>query len=105
MIRWANNLYISENIDSKSKRKIMKDMEKGKLTFEVYCITFASNPKNLFDIINANEFLFPYYDKKEMYILGMALSKHEAFLLVKDMLEEVYRETGDFQVREYFKLE
>jgi len=35
--------------------------------------------------------------------LGIALSKREAFELVKDMLEEIYRETGGFQVREYFK--
>lgn len=103
MIKWANNLFLSENITPKKKRKIIKDIEKRHLTYEVYCITFASNSKNLFDIINANEFLFPYYDKKELQVLGMALSKQETFLLVKDMLEEIYKATGSFQVREYFK--
>lgn len=103
MIKWAKNLFLSENITPKKKRKIIKDIEKGNLTFEVYCVTFASNPENLFDIMNANEFLFPYYDKKQLQVLGIALSKHEAFLLVKDMLDEIYTETGSFRVREYFK--
>lgn len=80
----------------------MKAIENRQLTFEVYCITFASNPNNLFDIINANELLFPYYAQKEIYVLGLAASKEKATLLVKDMLEEVYRESGGFCVREYF---
>lgn len=104
MIKWAKNLFLSENITPKKKAKIIKSIEKKNLMLEVYCITFASNPENLFDIINANEFLFPYYDKREIQVLGVALSKQEAFWLVKDMLEEIYRETGGFQVREYFNL-
>lgn len=102
MIRWAEKLYLSADIKSKKKIKLMEYIENGKLTFEVYCITFASNPDNLFDIINANELLFPYYAKKEMYVLGLAASKEQAKLLVKDMIEEIYKNTGGFQVRDYF---
>ena len=80
----------------------MKSIEKGELTFEVYCITFASNSHNLFDIINANELIFPYYSKKDIYILGLAGSRGQAKQLVKDMLLEIYNKTGDFRVREYF---
>ncbi|QHQ62517.1 hypothetical protein Ana3638_18435 [Anaerocolumna sedimenticola] len=72
------------------------------MTFEVYCITFASNSYNLFDIINANELIFPYYSKRDVYILGLAGSKGQAKYLVKDMLMEIYDKTGDFRVREYF---
>lgn len=80
----------------------MKSIEKGELTFEVYCIIFASNSDNLFDIINANDLLFPFYSRKDIYILGLADSKGQAKLLVKDMLLEIYNKTGDFRVREYF---
>jgi len=102
MIKWANKLYLSEDIKQKKKVKLIKTIENGQLTFEVYCVFFASNPNNLFDIINANELLFPYYSRKEMYVLGLATSKEHAKLLVKDMLEEVYKETGGFLVRNYF---
>jgi hypothetical protein len=103
MIKWASNLYFSEDFKQQKKRKTMKSIDRGEMTFEVYCITFASNSHNLFDIINANELLFPYYARQEIYILGLAGSKGQARILVKDMLEEIYNKTGDFKVREYFK--
>lgn len=102
MIKWANKIYCSEYIKENKKKNIMKAIEKGKLKFEIYCITFASNSNNLFDIINVNELLFPYYQRREMYILGIANSREEAKLVVMDMLIEIYQNTGDFKVREYF---
>ncbi|MDF2610132.1 MAG: hypothetical protein K0R92_1606 [Lachnospiraceae bacterium] len=102
MIKWAKNLYLGDTINPKKKDRIMKSIETGKFTFEVYCILFASNPENLFDIMNANELLFPYYSKKELYVVGLALSRIEAFELVKEMIDQVYRETGSFSVRDYF---
>ena len=102
MIKWSAKLYLSDDFNRKKKIKTMKSIEKGELTFEIYCITFAVDPNNLFDILNANELLFPYYAKQEIYILGLAGSKGQAKLLVKDMLEEIYTNTGDFRVREYF---
>lgn len=102
MVRWSENLYLSDGIDPKKKRKLQKAIENGNLTFEVYCITIASNPDNLFDIINVNELLFRYYSRKDMYILGLARSKEEASLLVKDMIAEIYNKTGAFEVRGYF---
>lgn len=102
MIIWSDNLYFSKDIKDSKKIKIKKSIEKGKLNFEVYCITFASNNQNLFDIMNVNELLFPYYARRDMYITGIATSKEEAVLLVVDMLMEVYNNTGDFLVRDYF---
>ncbi len=104
MIRWADKLYLSGDITPRKKARLMKAIENGQLTFEVYCIAFASNPENLFDIINANDLLFPYYRRKEMEVLGLAASRGTAKLLVKDMLEEVYKATGGFKVREYFSI-
>jgi hypothetical protein len=102
MIKWASKLYFSSDFKQKKKIRTMNAIENGEITFEVYCITFAGNAQNLFDIINANELLFPYYVKQEITVLGLAGSRGQAKLLVKDMLVEIYNKTGDFQVRDYF---
>lgn len=102
MIRWADKLYLSEDLIKKKKR-IIKSIENNNLNFETYVIMLASNTDNLFDIINTNELQFPYYLKKDNYILGIAGSRGLAMLLVKDMIEEIYNKTGSFLVREYFK--
>lgn len=101
MIRWADKLYLGESIEGR-KEKVIKAVENGKLTFAIFCITQASNPENLLDIISANELSFPYYQRQEVRIIGLAGSKSEARELVRVMIEEIYRETGGFSVREYF---
>lgn len=101
MIVWNEKLYFGESIKKKHRRMIMS-IKQGKLLKGVYCITFASNENNLFDILSANELLFPHYKNSEVHILGLAGGKEEAALVVQDMIVEVYRATKDFNVREYF---
>jgi hypothetical protein len=52
--------------------------------------------------MEANELLFPHYQKSEVRIVGLAKGKEEAVTMVKDMLMEVYNKTGEFNVRTYF---
>ncbi|MHB8130029.1 MAG: hypothetical protein ACYDEX_13630 [Mobilitalea sp.] len=86
----------------KKKEKVIASINNREATFGVYCIAFASHPSNLFDIMEANELLFPYYKKSEVRIVGLAKGKEEAIKLVQEMLMEVYNKTGDFKVRNYF---
>ncbi|MDF2542207.1 MAG: hypothetical protein K0S47_1925 [Herbinix sp.] len=100
MVRWAENVVYSDNI--KRKKKTIAAINKRKATFNIYCITYASSQCNLFDIIDANELLFPHYRSIDVCIVGLAKGKAEAILLVKDMLMDVYTNTGGFDVRTYF---
>ncbi|MBH1939690.1 hypothetical protein I5677_02130 [Mobilitalea sibirica] len=101
MIRWTNRLYIGEKMEKK-KEKAITSINNRKATYGVYCIAFASHPDNLFDIMDANELLFPHYKKSDIHIVGLAKGKEEAIDLVHDMLMEVYHNTGEFDVRSYF---
>lgn len=101
MILWTSRLYVGEKM-KKKKEKVMASINNREATFGVYCIAFASNPSNLFDIYEANELLFPHYQKTEVRIVGLAKGKQEATLLVQGMLTEIYNKTGNFDVRNYF---
>jgi hypothetical protein len=101
MILWASRLYIGEKMKKKNE-KVIASINNKEAAFGVYCITFASHPSNLFDIIEANELLFPHYQRSEIRIIGLAKGKEEAVTLVQDMLMEVYNKTGEFDVRSYF---
>lgn len=102
MISWSNQLFISESIDKRELKIIKKKINKNKFPKGIYCITFASNTENLFDIYNLKQFIFPYYKKKDIHILGLAKGKKEAYKLIIEMIEEMYKETGEFKVRDYF---
>ncbi len=101
MIKWATHLYIGEKME-KSKEQAMDSISGRKATYGVYCITYASNSSNLFDIIEANQLLFPHYARTEICIVGLAKGKQEALVLLQTMLMEVYNQTGEFNVRAYF---
>lgn len=95
-------MYFDQHVE-KRKKKIMRAIDTGKIRPGVYCITLSSNPQNLLDIINVNEFKFPYYGKIDIYALGLAFGRENAIILVMQMLDEVYQNTGDVKVREYYQ--
>lgn len=101
MILWTSPLHVGDKM-KKKKDRVIVSINNSEATFDVYCITFASHPDNLFDIMNANELLFPYYRKSEIRIVGLAKGRAEAIHLVQRMLMEVYQKTGSFDVRAYF---
>ena len=68
----------------------------------VYFIALASNPDNLFDIFHAAHLKESALYRQNPYIVGIASGYDEALELVQRMVEDIYRETGGFQVREYF---
>lgn len=102
MIKWYDNLYVDKLLENKEK-KIMNRINEGKLSLHIYCITLASNGNNLFDIMNANELLFNYYKRRDIFILGLALGRENAIEIVAEMVDEIYKNTGDFKVRDYYK--
>lgn len=101
MIKWYEDLYLDNNV-TKNVRKYMKKIEKARPVYNVFCIALASNENNVFDIINANELLFPYYKRQNICIIGLALGRDSAFEMVREIIEEMYENTGGFCAREYF---
>lgn len=102
MIQWTSRVYVGEGL-KKKKDKVIASISNRRITSDIYCIAFASQPENLFDIMNANELLFPHYQNSDIKILGLAKGKDEATNLVQDILMKVYNNTGEFDVRNYFE--
>lgn len=99
-MKWYDKLYVGESIAHKVDR-IKWKINHNAGTFEIYIITFASNPNNLLDLIPARELLQKHYPKKELYIIGLAKGYEEACALVCEIIEEVYAQTKDVDVRRY----
>ncbi len=101
MIQWTSRVYVGEGL-KKRKDKVITSINNRRFTSDIYCVAFASQPDNLFDIMDANELLYPHYQNTDVKIIGLAKGKEGATNLVKDMLMEVYNNTGAFEVRDYF---
>ena len=100
-MRWYRDLYVSKTIEKKVgiiKWKINHNVG----MIDIYVIALASNKDNLFDIIPSRELLQKGYPKKNMYIIGLADGRVDAFCLIAKIVDEMYQKTGEFKVESYF---
>lgn len=105
MVSWHEDLYMDEKVRSdpdKYKKMIAEASSKGFRLFPAYCVILSPNDCNLFEIISCNNFIFDYYKKKDMYIVGLSSSYKNAVNLVTEAVMDVYNGTGGFDVRQYF---
>ena len=68
----------------------------------IYFISLASNEENLFDIFHAAYLKQAAFYRQDPFVVGIASDYDEALEMTRQMVEDIYRETGDFRVREYF---
>ena len=101
MIKWYPDLYLDDRA-AKKEAKLKGKIEKGKLMLDVYCICMATNPDNLFDIINVNELFFRYYKRRDLYIIGLAYSRESAVRLIEQIALDIYNNTDYFEPEEFF---
>ena len=102
-MKWYGDLYVGDSIEGKANRIKWKINHRAG-TVSVYVIAFASNRQNLLDIIPAWELMQKSYPgKKQMQIIGLAKGYVEALELVRRIIEEVYQNTGDVDVRSYLQ--
>ena len=100
-MQWAQNLYLTEKTAGK-KDKIIRKANRGVGMFSIYFVTLASNEENLFDIFHAAHLKQPAFYRQNPFVVGIASDYDEAVELVRQMVEDIYRETGALRVREYF---
>ena len=101
-MKWYDDLYVGESIRHKVNN-IKWKIEHNAGQINMYVIALASNPQNLLDIIPAQELMQKGYPKQDIYVIGLACGMKEAQLVVKQIIDEVYRETGGFQILPYLQ--
>ena len=104
MITWDDNLRCSERI-RKELGSIRRRVKRRRATSATtFCVTLATNEKNLFDIYNMGELLFEHYrgSETDLHIIGLANTREEACELAAELIGEIYEATGGFDVRKYF---
>lgn len=101
-MEWHKDLYLGKSVRHR-KRKVKWKIMHHAGQIRVYVITFASNEKNLLDIIPSWELMQKYYPKQDLYIVGLAGNYHEALELAGRIILDVFLATGGFDVRSYLR--
>ncbi|MGN0142183.1 MAG: hypothetical protein ACI4AD_08135 [Roseburia sp.] len=99
---WYEDLYVGESIIHKTN-KIKWKIRHNAGQIDIYVISLASNGKDLLDIIPSRELLQKAYPKRELYVVGLAKGYEEALTVAVSIVDEVYQQTGGFDVRSFLQ--
>lgn len=102
MIVWANDLRCSEKTE-KARRRMKRRIQTGRILLHLYCVTIPQNAQNVMDIIPAHELKRRPYRETAVKVIGIAKGESEAKELVRQMIEELYQETGGFDAEQYYR--
>ena len=100
-MQFYKHLYLEEGISEKKSEKIIEKLKSGKVQPFIHVITLSSNPKNHLDIIPSVLLLQPSYPTDDLFVVGISRGNEEAILMVRDIVEEVYKNTGSTDIRNY----
>ena len=105
---WYKKLYFGDNAIEKSK-EIMRSLKKNEPCFGIYLVVISNMPGNLLDVLDGpirqKVRGLRHRDKSGRCIVGVASGYQDALLLVRRIIDEVYRETGGFDVAGYLGVE
>lgn len=96
---WYKKLYLGESI--KQARWVKYKISYGKKTKGYYCITLSEHGKNLLDIYPSRLLCCDGFQSDDLCIIGVASDKKEAFDVVRDIIEDVYVHTRNFDIKGY----
>ena len=99
-MQWYSHLYVGRRA-KRHRYAIIQGIREEKLQPEVYVITSPQNGENLCDIYPSAMLLFPSEKKKERMILGIAVTYWEALEVTRQIIDELYRNTGGFDLAGY----
>ncbi len=104
IMRWYEPLYYSDNITSKMLKNIVFNITNNIYQDDIFILVLCENEKDNFRIIPTAELLQKHYPKQEMFIIGVAKGKEEAFALIESIIRKIYIADGHLHnIKEHFQ--
>ncbi|MBQ7536136.1 MAG: hypothetical protein IJT43_11045 [Stomatobaculum sp.] len=96
-MRWFPRLYTGPMAAS-SRYSIIQGLRAGKSMPSLYVITRAVDSDGILDIYRSAEFQKRKVREADPMILGLALTRDEAFEVARNIIDDLYRKNGDFDI-------
>lgn len=102
-MNWYNHLYVGEKAKA-WRYAIIQGIREERLQPEVYVITPPQNGNNILDIYPSAMLLLPPYRDEDYLVLGIAVTYWEALEVVRQMVDDMVRQTGGFRLAEFLEV-
>ena len=99
-MRWYNHLYVGKEA-SKYRYTIINAIRKKKPRFGTYVITTPTEKNGIMDVIHNAVLLQEFYQTSDVMIIGIAQGRSEAYEVVRDIVDDMYKKNGDFDINAF----
>lgn len=100
--RWFQPLHVKK-LSGKKAEQIIRTISQNHFEKNAWLIVLPFGEHNLFDIYPAWVFSQKEFPCLRADVIGLAKSRGQAVELAAELTQEVYRETGGFDTRAYFR--
>lgn len=100
--RWFQPLHVKK-LSGKKAEQIIRTISQNHFVKNAWLIVLPFGEHNLFDIYPAWVFSQKAFPCLRADVIGLAKSRGQAVELAAELTQEVYRETGGFDTRAYFR--
>lgn len=97
-MKFDRRLYVGESV--KKVNRVKWKLFTGAGQFQVYLIALSNNSDQL-DIMHCSMLKQKHFDRKSLYVVGIANSKAEAYQLVGKMLADTLQAGMDGDIKGY----
>ena len=94
IMKWYDPLYFSDNLTLKMRKNIVFNITNNICQDDIFLLILCENGSDNFRIVPAVELLQKHYPKRELFVIGIAKGKDEAFELVENIVREIYITDG-----------
>jgi len=102
MIHWYRKLYMDEDVAEHPKRCKRHVMQRKPWKKSYFVVTLATNPDNLFEIMETRQLFFRRYSYLDLYVVGLAVNYDSAVELLQKILLEMEKKDGTFLTDKFF---
>ena len=99
-MKWCRDIYVGDSVAGK-KRKILHNLKHDRLQINVYVITLPLSEAGIMEIYPSYVFLQKIYKKQDIYVIGLASDRWEAYELAEKIVMDCYKATGAFNIKQY----
>lgn len=97
------DLYVSEDLKDKKEQVLENLTDTSAFHMPVFILTLAGGGHNQLEFFSSVFLRQPYYEDKEIFVVGLAGSYFTAVGLVRQIFLEVMEKTKDTGIREYIR--
>ena len=93
-------LYVGEELRDK-RDDVIEKLMKNEIQWSVYLILLGNHENSQLELVNSMYLAYDLFPRKDVLVVGIAKGKGQAMELTREIVDDIYSETKQLDIRHY----